>query len=552
MLNRKSLLLVLNLILLVSAALCIFITPLDRYYFHPDELMHLDIADGATISEVLSRGSRELHPPGSHILRHLLLQGSEDVKMHRLFSIIPGVASVACAYLLGYIWLNPVAAAVLASIQLLAPFPVTYSFSIRNYALFQTSLYLLTLSLLFLGESATRKRTIIFVVLALFSCSLHYSGFFFAGSCALSYLIFSRIGKVKLPDFSTQQWLQVVGISVILGISLSISLLSSDTMIRGWVTYLYSKTTTPAFKTAGSFKDFSQQILAVYTGFFGGTYERVIVLLLATISGLLLAIKRRYLWGIFPLTVFCGEFLLNLFHLFPLSGSRYCTWIFLPIGMCISYFAYDISELFSNRGKQVLSSSLCLFALIYAHQLANHDVYFKWNYETPLTIESWSSFTETFKTKIPEKSTVVTNKLGALYLNHHLFPDKTRYIEEPIISKWYEKRNVWLQSVKFKWDYEDWKDFRSVVDQIERTSSPDHLWLFAVALTDFSIGSLYNCAKSHNLIAADLSPETKDFIAFSVSLKDLNPILTEGSSLNQECFGRSKLRHLAQLMRGWQ
>ena len=550
--NKKFLLLVLNLTLLVSAALFIFITPLDRYYFHPDELMHLDIADGATLSEVLSRGSRELHPPGSHILRHLLLQGSDDVKMHRLFSIIPGVASVVCAYLLGYIWLNPVAGAILASIQLLAPFPVTYSFSIRNYALFQTSLYLLTLSLLFLGERATQKRTLLFGALALFSCSLHYSGFFFAGSCALSYLAFSRIGKIKLPDFSNRQWFQIVGISLLLGISLSIPLLSSNTMISGWVTYLYGKTTTPAFKTAGSVEDFTFQLLEVYTGFFGGSTKRAIALLAATITGLLLSLKRNSLWGIFPITVICGEILLNFFHLFPLTGSRYCTWIFLPIGMCISYFAYDISERFSNRGKQILSSLLCIFCLIYAHQLAIHDLYFKWNYETPLTIDSWSAFTETFKKKIPEKSTVVTNKLGALYLNHHLFPDKTRYIEEPVISKWYENRNVWLQSVKFKWDYEDWKDFRSVVDQIEMTSSPDHLWLLAVALTDFSIGSLYNCAKSHNLISEDLSPETKEFIAFSVSIQDLNHILTEGSSLNQECFSRSKLRHLAQLMRAWQ
>lgn len=552
MLNKKFLLLVLNLTLLVSAAVCIFIPPLDRYYFHPDELMHLDIADGASLSEVLSRGSRELHPPGSHILRHLLLQGSEEVKMHRLFSIIPGVTSVVSAYILGYLWLNPVAAAVLASIQLLAPFPVTYSFSIRNYALFQTSLYLLTLSLLLLGERATQKRAVIFLILGLFSCSLHYSGFLFAGCCALSYFIFSRMGKVELPELSNRQWLQLIGISALLGISISIPLLSSDTMMRGWITYLFSKTTTPAFKTAGSFKDFSHQLLGVYSGFFGGTPQRAIGLLVATITGLVLAVRKHSLWGIFPLTVFCGEFLVNFLGLFPLSGSRYCTWIFLPIVMCISYSADYISEVFSKRSQHILASSICLVALIYAQQLAKHDLYFKWNYETPLTIQSWNSFTETFKKKIPEQSIVATNKLGALYLNHHLFPDKSRYIEEPIISKWYENRNVWLQSVKFKWDYEDWKDFRSVVNQIEMTSPPDHLWLFAVALTDFSIGSIYNCAKSHNLIAADLSPETKDFIAFSISMKDLNPILTEGSLLNQECFGRSKLRHLAQLMRGWQ
>jgi hypothetical protein len=550
--NKKFLLLVLNLTLLVTAALCIFVTPLDRYYFHPDELMHLDIADGATLSEVLSRGSRELHPPGSHILRHLILQGSEDVKVHRLFSIIPGVASVICAYLLGYIWLNPVAGVVLASIQLLAPFSVTYSFSIRNYALFQTSLYLLTLSLLFLGERATQKRSLLFGSLALFSCSLHYSGFFFAGSCALSYLAFSRIGKIKLPNFSNRQWFQIVGISLLLGISLSIPLLSSNTMISGWVTYLYGKTTTPAFKTAGSVEDFTFQLLEVYTGFFGGSTKRAIALLAATITGLLLALKRNSLWGIFPITVFCGELLLNFFHLFPLTGSRYCTWIFLPIGMCISYLAYHVSERFSKSGQQILSLSMSAVALVYAHHLASHDLYFKWNYETPLTVESWRYFTETFKTKIPEQSTVVTNKLGALYLNHHLFPDKTRYIEETIISKGYENRNVWLQSVKFKWDYEDWRDFYSVVNKIEETSSPVHLWFFSVALTDFSIGSLYNCAKSHNLITADLSPETKEFIVFSVSMKDIKSVLIEGSSLNQECFNRSKLRHLAQLMKAWQ
>jgi len=135
-------------------------------------------------------------------------------------------------------------------------------------------------------------------------------------------------------------------------------------MISGWVTYLYGKTTTPAFKTAGSVEDFTLQLLEVYTGFFGGSTERAIALLAATITGLLLSLKRNSLWGIFPITVFCGEILLNFFHLFPLTGSRYCTWIFLPIGMCISYLAYHVSERFSKGGQQILAPTPDLRPLI--------------------------------------------------------------------------------------------------------------------------------------------------------------------------------------------
>ena len=49
-------------------------TGLAAYYFSPDDLLHLEIASGRDLSEVLANGAEHMHPPLILVLLHYLIR----------------------------------------------------------------------------------------------------------------------------------------------------------------------------------------------------------------------------------------------------------------------------------------------------------------------------------------------------------------------------------------------------------------------------------------------------------------------------------------------
>src|SRR5437879_3017025 len=62
------------------------------YHYHVDELMHIKIAEGDTLKQVLQFSLFETHPPLGHILRHYWLKVSEETWFVRSLSLIFGIA----------------------------------------------------------------------------------------------------------------------------------------------------------------------------------------------------------------------------------------------------------------------------------------------------------------------------------------------------------------------------------------------------------------------------------------------------------------------------
>ncbi len=542
----------LQIAILVSASLFIFLTPLDTYYFHPDELMHLDIADAGSFSEVLHRSGRELHPPGSHILRHIITNGRTDVVTQRLFSVIPGIISVVLAFILGLMGRNLITAASFGALQLLTPFCVTYSFSIRNYAIFQSCLYALAISLLMLANRASPRRVGVFAVLAILCCSLHYSGFLFVGCCIIALLIHSYRGKVENPHSHPKRHLWWLAWFVPLTLAITHFLISSEYSFWGWIDYLYNRSSSPAFSVVPDIMSVWQVLLGVFRNFFSVSESFATILFLFTGLGLITAIREKGIWGILPLTVFVTQLLLYFLGLYPLTGSRYNTWIFIPIGMSLLNSTYVISSRLHQRWHVPVSSAICVLSLIISQHLSKSDIYFYRNYETPLTHTSWNDLLKSLETKIPSGAPVVTNKVGGLYLNHQFFPEETRYSTQSLVKRTYGNHVMYFQSENFRWDYQDWRDLRSVIESLEVANPSQEIWFMVVGLTDFSISSLYNCAHRSGLIRSDLSPQSKEYLLFSVSLNELSQPLDENSPLNKECFQNSAIPEIAQLMKVWQ
>ncbi len=538
--------------ILVTASLFIFVTPLDTYYFHPDELMHLDIADAGSLTEVLERSGRELHPPGSHIIRHIVTSGSNEVIIQRLFSIIPGIISVVLAFILGLMGRNLISAASLASLQLLTPFCVTYSFSIRNYAIFQSCLYALSVSLLMLSDRSSPRRISIFVAIAILCCSLHYSGYLFVGCSILALLIHSFVVQGKNLRISVTRHITWFALFVAVALLIPLSLISSESMIWGWIDYLYNNSSSSAFSVAPDVRSLWRVLLSVFKGFFAVSESLASILIVLTCLGLLASIRRKSIWGIFPATIFTAQLILYFLGLYPLTGSRYNTWIFIPIGMSLLNLTHEFSLRLPDRLQVPISSAICVLSFIIAHHVSAIDIFFYRNYETPITRRSWDDFLKSLGTDIPESSPVITNKVGGLYLNHQFFPGETRYSKQPLIRKTYGKHLVYFQSENFRWDYQDWRDLGLVIQNLAIKEPSQEIWFMVIALTDFSMSSLYNCAHRFGLIQSDLSPKSKEYLLFSLSYGDLSEPLSENSPLNKACFQHSRIPHLAQLMKEWQ
>ena len=122
------------LCVLLGIAVFIRIDGAERYDYHVDEVMHVDIAKGDTIGEVLRYSLYETHPPLGHIVRHYWLQLSDAFWFQRILSLLFGLATILLYYRIGAFIRTPFTGMCLAVFAAFSSGLVIQSYVIRNYS----------------------------------------------------------------------------------------------------------------------------------------------------------------------------------------------------------------------------------------------------------------------------------------------------------------------------------------------------------------------------------------------------------------------------------
>lgn len=150
-----------------------------RYHFSADELMHFDIARGATLQETLHLSTFEPHPPLGHILRHYWIQiGGDAPSFVRSQSLLFGVLTILLYYRMGAALRGGMAGALAAAFVAFAPSVIAQSFLVRNYAFF---IFFLSLAFYYYLQWREARRPLwlwSYGISGLLACLAHFSGMF--------------------------------------------------------------------------------------------------------------------------------------------------------------------------------------------------------------------------------------------------------------------------------------------------------------------------------------------------------------------------------------
>jgi len=176
--SSSRLLIILWLLTLLIAGAWVRVHGVNEYFYSTDELQHITISKGETVSEVAKFSALETHPPYPQILRHYLLAISDTPWFLRGESVVFGLLCILIYYAIGNMMGGPPAGCIAAWFIAFGYGSIIESQIVRNY-----SLLALLLGVAFYFYQAflrTGKRSCLFgyaagVLLALMA---HYSAAF--------------------------------------------------------------------------------------------------------------------------------------------------------------------------------------------------------------------------------------------------------------------------------------------------------------------------------------------------------------------------------------
>ncbi|MCB9891949.1 MAG: hypothetical protein H6832_18950 [Planctomycetes bacterium] len=148
---------------------------LSDYFLSPDDLLHLEIASGATLSDVWANGSEQMHPPLVFFLLHYVLELTNNHEVLRHMALVPGLALLVGSYHLGRSVSGVTCAVVMVFAAALGYAPVILSQIIRPYCLLALLLSVAFAAYVSFATNARRRDLVLYSVTISLSCLLHYS-----------------------------------------------------------------------------------------------------------------------------------------------------------------------------------------------------------------------------------------------------------------------------------------------------------------------------------------------------------------------------------------
>ena len=177
-----------GLALLVCVAGYIRIHGVAGFAYSEDESMHIHIASGATLAQVLQYARYETHPPLFYILLHYWMQLSDDPAFLRSLSLLLGLGTVVVYFFIGKRLNSPVTGMRCAALIAFSLGASIISYVVRQYALLSFLLSLTFYCYLRWREARNWGPLFGYILFGLLACLTHFTGLMalfclFTGEC---------------------------------------------------------------------------------------------------------------------------------------------------------------------------------------------------------------------------------------------------------------------------------------------------------------------------------------------------------------------------------
>ncbi len=167
------------LILLIVAGAYIRIEVPLHYPYGNDEAMHIGMASGSSLSDVLRYSLYEVHPPLFYILLHYWMKISAAPEFVRCLSLVFGMALIPLYYCIGVKLSDRLSGLCCATLMTLSYGCIVQSYLVRSYGLL---VFLLSLNFYFyLHWRDSHKKTILlaYILVGWLAVSNHFSAVFY-------------------------------------------------------------------------------------------------------------------------------------------------------------------------------------------------------------------------------------------------------------------------------------------------------------------------------------------------------------------------------------
>lgn len=203
------------LTLLILLAAFVRIQGSDLYHFHVDELMHMKIAEGATLKQVFDYSLFEAHPPLGHILRHYWNMVSQSITWARSLSLVFGLAMIPLYYLIGKKLNDELTGMCAATLIAFSHGCIIQSYVVRNYSMFSffisAAFYYY---LLWHDERTDNKLLVWYVFWGLCAVLTHFSGIF-----AISIIVCWELLQLFRKKQATRVYIKWLAVNAAIGIT---------------------------------------------------------------------------------------------------------------------------------------------------------------------------------------------------------------------------------------------------------------------------------------------------------------------------------------------
>ena len=167
------------------------------YHFNNDEMMHLGIARGRSLGDVLHLSLFEVHLPLFYVLLHYWLMLSDDPAVMRGFSLLFGLATIALYYVIGRRLGSERLGLCAAAIVAFGQGCIIQSYLLRHYALFLFLLSCCFYCFIRWREHRGTGALLSYFIFAAASFMTHFSGI-------LAVFCFATAGSLEL--LRVRQW----------------------------------------------------------------------------------------------------------------------------------------------------------------------------------------------------------------------------------------------------------------------------------------------------------------------------------------------------------
>jgi len=417
------------LVVLIIIAVMIRIQGVGDYHYNEDEAMHLGIAQGNSLREVLQFSLYEAHPPLGHIIRHYWQEFSDAIWFERSLSLLFGLLLIPLYYRIGKLLNGDLTGICCAALITFSYACIVHSYLIRNYIIF---MFLISLCLYYyLRWSNTHKNLDLlgYFLFACLACLTHFSAIFSVFSIAAYEAIrmFWRRENLK----NQFRWMLANMLTAVIAV----------TVYYIWVTYGIV-VTGPYFSTS-SIGKFILLILSNPINAIGYVLPGLEMIPGIIFLLFLPAIRNdRNLRQFIPFSfipLLLGMFLLAIQYYLP-AGTRHGVWVLpfiIPVtGWIIANGVTGVSGILSRKFSMPWMETMTIIILlsgwiVYGPEKRLGDI------EYAVKQTEWRKI-QVYLTHLDDASVIVASRddsamLGNIYtyLNRDIFSKKTAAILMP-------------------------------------------------------------------------------------------------------------------------